>query len=132
MSCPAAPAVLVTLATLVPAATTLLLADPATTACNCAKLTASLAFLPSATLVMTLLPALMPVVVTLGPPVMVRPLSLMVVLPVVTLVRPANSLASLTVRVFVVLSATTPMLPSDRSAVLPPWIFSELPSATSI
>ena len=115
MSCPAAPAVLVTLATLVPAATTLLLADPATTACNCAKLTASVLFVPAATLVILLPPALMPVVVTLGPPLMVRPSLLMVMLPVVT-VFTAKSWAVFTVYVSLpsapVVELTTMLLPS--------------------
>ncbi|KQW63564.1 hypothetical protein ASC92_23660 [Variovorax sp. Root411] len=42
---------------------------------------------PGATLVMTVLPALMPVLVTLGPPVIVRPLLFSTVPPVVTLVK---------------------------------------------
>jgi hypothetical protein len=48
---------------------------------------ASVPATPGATFVMTVLPALMPAVVTLGPPVMVKPALLTVVLPVVTLVK---------------------------------------------
>ena len=45
---------------------------------------------PSATLEITLLPALIPAVVTLGPPVIVRPLVSNKLLPACTLVRPVR------------------------------------------
>ena len=54
---------------------------------NCATFTASVSFVPAATPVIALLPALIPDWVTEGPPVMVNPSLLMVVLPVVTLVK---------------------------------------------
>ncbi|MCY1235704.1 hypothetical protein D9M72_483310 [compost metagenome] len=47
-------------------------------------LTASVALVPVATFTILVLATSMPPVVTLGPPVMVRPLLLIVVLPVVT------------------------------------------------
>ena len=50
------------------------------TSFNCLKLTASPSAAPAATLVIFLSPALMPVVVTDGPPVMVRPFLLIVTL----------------------------------------------------
>ncbi|EEY09339.1 hypothetical protein COI_2050 [Mannheimia haemolytica serotype A2 str. OVINE] len=41
------------------------------TAFNWRRFTASVSFWPSATLVITLLPALIPIVVTLGPPLLI-------------------------------------------------------------
>ena len=52
---------------------------------NWLTFTASVAAVPAATLVMALLPALIPAAVTLGPPVMVKPLLFTTVLPAVRL-----------------------------------------------
>ncbi|MDT4873752.1 hypothetical protein FQZ97_1090120 [compost metagenome] len=59
----------------------------ATVSVSWSTFTASVGATPGATLVMTVLPALMPVSVTLGPPVIVRPLLFITVPPVVTLVK---------------------------------------------
>ena len=64
---------------------------------NWPKLTASFGALPSATLVMTLLPASMPAVVMLGPPAIVRPLLSSLLLPVVTLSNVTESVVATTI-----------------------------------
>ena len=54
------------------------------TAFNWFKFTASVPFVPAKTFVIALLPASMPLVVTLGPPVITKPLLSTLVLPIVT------------------------------------------------
>ena len=95
-----------------------ILSNSVLTLCNCFPVTASVLvslIVPSATFVIFLFPASMPLSVTLGPPVMVKPsfvritlsfvpsfivtpLLFITVFPVVTLSRPVNSLAKATVR----------------------------------
>ena len=78
--------VVVTLATFVPAATLLLAAF------NWDTFTASLLLVPFATLVICLLPALIPVWVILGPPFpMVKPFVLNSLPPTVTLLKVTSS-----------------------------------------
>ena len=55
------------------------------TSFNCETFTASLSSVPSSTPVIFWLPALMPDLVTLGPPLTVKPLLLIVVSPALTL-----------------------------------------------
>ena len=88
---------------------------------------------PLATLVICLLPASIPVLVTLGPLAMVRPLLFTVVLPVFRLPALPKSTfcASFTRNVLLALSATTPMLLSVSVPVAPPFTLSVVPSLRS-
>ena len=80
--------VVVTLATFVPAATLVLAAF------NWDTFTASLLLVPFATLVIVLLPALIPVLVILGPFPMVKPFVLNSLPPTVTLLKVTSSLVA--------------------------------------
>ena len=85
------------------------------TSFNCETFTASVSSVPALTPVIFLSPALMPDLVTLGPPLTVKPSLLIVVSPAFTLstlISLANLMANLSVP-----SATTPMLPSESLAV---------------
>ena len=99
-------------------------------------LTASVSAVPVATLVICLPPTSMPVVVTDGPPVMVRPVLLTVVFPTVTLPSAPRLIffASLTVSTpFLPLcSETTPILLSLSwpAVVIPPFTVTLLSSGT--
>ena len=89
---------------------------------------------PLATLVIGLLPALMPVLVMLGPPVMATPSLFTIVSPVRRL--PAapklTFCASFRRKVLLLLSATTPILLLSVSVpVAPPLTLSVLPSLRS-
>ena len=98
---------------------------------------------PVEEIVVTLLPSFTVVlpavtVVTFVPSVIVLPvLFITLVLPsavvVVTELRPCKSFASFTFNVFVVASATTPILPSDNleGSVTPPLIFVCLPNGVT-
>ena len=88
---------------------------------------------PLATLVIGLLPALMPALVMLGPPVMATPSSFIVVLPVCRLpaVPKLMFCASFRRKVLLLLSATTPILLSVSVPVAPPLTLSVLPSLRS-
>ena len=89
---------------------------------------------PFATFVTFLFPASIPALVTEGPPLIVSPLSSILVSPVLTLPLVPKSIfsASFTFRVFVVLSASTPIFPLVRFPVAPPFIFRVSPSFLSI
>ena len=87
---------------------------------NCETLTASVSSVPAATPVILLPAALIPALVTLGPPSIVKPSLLMVVSPALTLstlISLANLISNLSLPF-----ATTPMLPSESLAasVTPP------------
>ena len=91
-------------------------------ACNWPPLTASLLFastLPSRTLVITALPASIPPRVTLGPPVIVKPLVFTVVLPAVTEVTSRSSFVAT-------------VYSSPPAAFLPFVTFTFLPSTTVV
>ena len=117
MLSPLGPVVLSTFVFL-PATTSVLAA--LTALFNCETLTASVSAVPASTPVIFLLPALIPSLVTLGPPAIFKPSLLMVVSPAFTLstlMSFANLISNLSVP-----SATTPMLPSESLAlsVTPP------------
>ena len=88
------------------------------TASSWPLLTASVAATPAPTFVMALLPALIPVTKTLGPPMMVRPLVSIFVLPVVTDVTLRLDATS-TVTLVPACVITTLLEPALKSTVAP-------------
>ncbi|MCY1524998.1 hypothetical protein D9M68_599610 [compost metagenome] len=96
-------------------------------ASNWLTLTASVASVPFATFTILVLATLMPPLVTLGPPVMVTPLLLMVVSPVVTEVKFGLS----TTLTFICLVAASyeavVLVPSTRFTVSPGLMLSAAP-----
>ena len=95
---------------------------------NCETFTASVSLVPAATPVILLPAALIPALVTLGPPSIVKPSLLMVVSPAFTLstlISFANLISNLSLPF-----ATTPMLPSESLAtsVTPPTTLTVSPN----
>jgi hypothetical protein len=98
---------------------------PATVVVSWSMFTASVPATPGATLVIFVPPALMPVLVTLGPPTIVKPLLSIFVLPVVTEVN--TGLADTSTRIWLPVRVTVVLLPSAKSAVPPGAMFCGAP-----
>jgi hypothetical protein len=98
---------------------------PATVVFSWLMFTASVPATPGATLVIALLPASMPVTVTLGPPTMVRPLLSIFVLPVVTELKTGS--ADTSTRIWLPVRVTVVLLPLAKSAVPPGAMFCGAP-----
>ena len=123
---PSAPVVLLTLM-FSPSFTSVF--APAAAFCTSPILAALVAVSPPlATLVMALPPASMPPAVTLGPLMMVKPSLFTFVLPMAMLPLLPKSMASASFTVSVSVPATTPMLPSVRVPVLPPFTLTVSPN----
>ncbi|KHF75389.1 hypothetical protein PJ15_0522 [Acinetobacter sp. neg1] len=103
---------------------------PSLTFVNWSTLTASLPFTPSATLVIVLLPALMPSLVMLGPSLMVKPLLFNTLSPVVMLSNFASFNNSILIpsSVVRVITFSPLVLSSAVAASAPPTMFNLSPN----